>query len=114
MLEAMLVFFLNLCIRMRLDRLNGVGDIAWSDDVAVKGTLKGFFKGLSKKPRIIAFPEPADVFFKKYLLSCKKSDLHDLSVAMLNTYNPAAPELPVIRLNMDKHIEVLHDAIRQI
>jgi len=113
-LEAMLVFFLNLCMRMRLDRLNGVGNVVWADDVAVKGTLKGFFNGLSKKPQISAFPEPVDVFFKKYLLSCTKSDLNDLSTALLNTYNPLAPELPVIKLNMDKHIKIIYDSIRQM
>ena len=48
MLEAMLVFFLNLSIRNRIDRLDGVGEIVWSDNISVEGTLRGFLKGLSQ------------------------------------------------------------------
>ncbi|UCD90878.1 MAG: hypothetical protein JSW04_05485 [Desulfobacterales bacterium] len=43
-LNALLVFFLNLSIRTRLDRLDGIGDMVWSDNIAIDGTLNGFFK----------------------------------------------------------------------
>ncbi len=62
-LEALLVFFLNMAIKMRIDRLDGVGDIVWSDDVALKGILKGFFEALALKPLISVFPEPLDRLF---------------------------------------------------
>ena len=111
-LEAMLVFLLNLSIRMRLDRLNGVGDIVWSDDIAAYGTLKGFFQGLNRKDSTGLFSDSFDACFHDYLLSsCTEKDFYDLSLAIVNSYNPLAPEIPVIRQNIKKHAEVLFDAL---
>lgn len=111
-LEALLVFLLNLSIRMRLDRLNGVGDIVWSDDIAVKGTLKGFFQGLRRKDSTGLFSDSFDAYFHDYLVSsCTEKDLYDLSLAIVNSYNPLAPEIPVISDNIRKHAEVLFNAI---
>ncbi|EFK08504.1 conserved hypothetical protein [delta proteobacterium NaphS2] len=43
---AILYFFLDTTVRMRLDRLDGVGEMVWLDDFAVGATVKGFFEGL--------------------------------------------------------------------
>jgi hypothetical protein len=112
-LEALLVFFLNLTIKMRLDRLDGVGEIVWSDDIAVVGTLKGFFEGLALKPPIVSFPGPLMDCFRNHLLSCSQSDLFGLSQAMVDAYNPQSPEIPIIKKNLKKHVKILFNAIKQ-
>jgi hypothetical protein len=112
-LEALLVFFLNLAIRIRLDRLDGVGEIVWSDDIAVEGTLKGFFEGLALKPPIVAIPDPLMDGFRNHLLSCSQSDLLGLSQAMVDAYHPQSPELPVIKKNLKRHVKILFNAIQQ-
>jgi hypothetical protein len=43
----LLIFFLNLSIRMRLDRYDGVGDIVWADGPVVQSTLDGVMDGLA-------------------------------------------------------------------
>jgi len=113
-LEALLVFFLNLSIRMRLDRLDGVGDIVWSDDIAVYGFLKGFFDGLALKPRSSHLPAPIDVCFCQHLSFFTEADLYDLAKDIINSYQPKAPEVPVIKQNLKRHIEVLHYTICQV
>ncbi|MDO9565783.1 MAG: hypothetical protein Q7J15_03485 [Candidatus Desulfaltia sp.] len=111
-LEAMLVFLLNLSIRMRLDRIDGVGDIVWSDDIAVQGTLKGFFQGLRRKDSTGLFSDSFDTYFHDYLLSsCTEKDFYDLSLAIVDSYNPLAPEIPVIRQNIKKHAKILFDVV---
>jgi len=111
-LEALLVFLLNLSIRMRLDRIDGTGNIVWSDDIAVQGTLKGFFQGLRRKDSTDLFSDAFDTYFHEYLLSsCTEKDLYDLSLAIVNSYNPSAPEIPVMRKNIKKHAEILYNAI---
>jgi hypothetical protein len=112
-LEALLVFFLNLAIKMRLDRLDGVGEIVWSDDIAVQGTLKGFFEGLDLKPQVSLFTEPLADCFRIHLLSCTYTDLLDLNRSIAKTYHPKAPETPVIRQHLDQHVDDLYYAIRQ-
>lgn len=111
-LEALLVFFLNLTIKMRLDRLDGVGEIVWSDDTSVDGILKGFFESLALKPPIFSFPGPLIDCFRNHLLSCNQSDLFGLSQAMVDAYNPQSPEIPVIKKNLKRHVKILFDAIK--
>ncbi|MFO7554501.1 MAG: hypothetical protein R6W88_04785 [Desulfobacterales bacterium] len=113
-MEALLVFFLNMAIKMRIDRLDGVGDIVWSDDAALKGILKGFFEGLVLKPEISVFTEPLNDCFRQHLLSCRRADFFDLNQALVSTYPLKAPEVPVIRRHLGRHVEDLYNAIRQL
>ena len=111
-LEAMLVFFLNLSIRMRLDRLDGVGEIVWAEDVAVEGTVIGCFDGLNLNPSSGLFKEPFVYLFRNHLLSCSKNDLLDLSQALVNRYNLRAPEVPIIKKNLKRHVKKLYETIK--
>jgi hypothetical protein len=110
-LESLLVFFLNLAIKMRIDRLDGVGEIVWSDDIAVKGVLKGFFEGLVSKPPVRSFPGSLADGFRKYLSACTPADLVDLNFAMVQAYHPMAPEVPIIRQNLEQHVKDLYRAM---
>lgn len=114
MLEALLVFLLNLTIRMRLDRLDGTGDMVWSDDIAIQGTLRGFFRGLGLKSKDGLIPEQLVDFFQNYLLHCTEADLFDLTRAIVDQYNPRAPEMPVVTENLKEHTAVLYRAIHHI
>ena len=113
MLEALLVFFLNLTLRMRLDRLDGIGDMTWADNVAVEGALDGFFRGLAMKAEDGIIPEPFVGFFQHYLSRCTQADLLDLSVSITNKFNPLAAEIAVINENLKAHTTVLFSAIQK-
>ena len=114
MLEAMLIFFLNLSIRNRLDRLDGVGEIVWSDNIAVEGTLKGFLKGLAKISSNNIIPDTLADNFINYISCFTKTDLLEVSNSILNTYNPMAPELSVIRQNLKNHVDILFSTIKDL
>ncbi len=112
-IEGMLVFFLNLSIRMRLDRLDGVGDIVWSDDCAVEETLKGFYQALALKPQIPLIPVPQVDFFLDYLSALPESQLYDLSLSIADAYNPVSPEVPVIKDQLKSHVASLYNSIKE-
>lgn len=42
-------FFLNLSLRMRLDRLDGTGDLTWAGAHILEGVVAGFLEGWSQK-----------------------------------------------------------------
>jgi hypothetical protein len=44
--KALVIFFLNLTVKMRLDREDGVGDVMWADDPCVSATVQGFTDAL--------------------------------------------------------------------
>ncbi len=110
-MNALLVFFLNLTIRMRLDRLDGTDELAWSDDITVPGSLLGFLEGLAQKPGIAMLPGPIDVCFMYQFANHTQSDLLDISRTILDAYSPQAPEVPFIRQHLHKHMVVLRQAI---
>ena len=113
-LQALLLFFLNLSLKMRLDRLDGVGDIVWADDAAVPGTLIGFLNALALKVNIPALPDTPLRCFFQYLSLCSKTDLRELSESLLNRYNPDSPEIDVIKRHLDNHIDTLLEVIHNL
>jgi hypothetical protein len=47
-LVAVINFLMNLTVRIRLDKLDGIGAPAWMDDFAVEPCIKGFFGALGQ------------------------------------------------------------------
>ena len=113
-LQVLLIFFLSLSIHMRLDRLDGIGEMVWSDRVAVDATLIGFLEALSKKPDVPSLPDSPLACFIAYMTSCTAGDLIDLTEAIVNRFNPQMPELTLIKKNIHPHVETLHGSIKQI
>ncbi len=110
LLEALLLFLLQVSIRMRLDRLDGVGQIAWSGPEAVKGTLAGVREALVDKPAPAGLP--LDVLFSRYLASCTEEDLLDMCRGLAaKTFNADAPELPLVMSRLPEHAADLSEAI---
>lgn len=112
-LEAMLVFLLQLSISTRLDRLDGVGEMAWADNIAVEATVQGFFRALALKPECALLPAPAADCFRYYLSRYSESDLSEWIRAVADTYPPAAPEFPVIRKHLKNHASALYESVKQ-
>jgi len=113
-LQALLIFFLNLCLRMRLDRYDGVGDIVWADGLALASTLAGFFEGLALKPPVASMPDSLDNCFRYYLSVCTEADLYELSDAVVKTFNRRAPEVRVVQHHLKAHVEELYRIIGQV
>jgi len=110
-LQALLLFFLGLSIRMRLDRLDGVGDVTWADCRAVPATLEGFFEGLALKRQIPELPDAIDQCFGYYLSLCSQQDLFELTAAVANEFSPRSAETPIVKQHLEEHAESLHRSI---
>ena len=113
-LQALLIFFLKLSIWMRLDRVDGVGELVWSDPGVVQSTLAGIFDGLARKPADPIFPAALDTCFKYYLSICTREDLFELSESILDAFHPATPEIPLIKQNLADHVRLLIASISEI
>ncbi len=110
-LNALLVFFLNLSIRNRLDRIDGVGEIGWAGDIAVSGTVKGFFDALKAGTGVTGIPASLAGGFRAYLASLSESDLLDLLCDIVGRYPPQLPEVAVIRGQLKAHAASLRRAL---
>ena len=110
-LEALLVFFLKLVMQMRLDRLDGTGEIVWSDKVAVEQSLKGFLDALALKSPGSLLAEPLVDCFQQHLSSYTRSELLELNRALVTQYHPRSPDLAVIQQHLAQHVDDLYAAI---
>ncbi len=106
--EALLFFLVNLSIRTRLDRLDGVGEDGWAGPPAVEGTVRGFMDGLSAKvPRW-------DLRFREYFASVSLPELTEICEAVADSYHPLAPEIPVVREHLAAHAAEVFSSFRAV
>ncbi len=93
--EALLFFLLNLTLRLRLDRLNGVGDLAWADDGCLQPAFDGFFRALAEKEQMGEIARGFVTGFRNYLKSLSQEELDDLLLALLASTDPCTRNRPL-------------------
>jgi hypothetical protein len=103
---ALFYFFLNLTLKMRLDRLEGTGDTVWADDYCLEATVKGFFDGLREKEDLKRhFGSEREVL--KILSSFQKEDFSATFMPLVELYEGTA-DFPVLTAHFDRHVDTLH------
>jgi hypothetical protein len=111
---ALTYFFLNLSIRMRLDKLDGVGMGAWADSFSVEALIQGFFEGL----RIMDADGRYGLGKVRDLLSLFKGfdqkELARLFHPLLDLYENEDPgDFSVIQANLGSHVQQLYEVMQR-
>ena len=110
---ALIYFFLNLTIRIRLDRLDGLGDTVWAGNFAVETATKGFFEAL----RIMEtegryYPGKVDDLLS-LLKSFSPEEIEKLLYSVLEMYRKDDPgDFSIIQSNLKGHANQLYRAIQ--
>lgn len=110
--NALMVFLANLTIRMRLDRLDGVGDIAWAADHCVEATIQGFLDAMKTKVAQGHCSQQVVDDLLGALEAMSPVEWAELFQFVAESYDPSAPDVPVIRENLADHIFSVYSAIR--
>ncbi|MEA1992279.1 MAG: hypothetical protein U9N58_08825 [Thermodesulfobacteriota bacterium] len=110
---ALTYFFLNLSIRMRLDRLDGVGVRAWAGGFSVDALIRGFFEGL----RIMEADGRYGLGQVRDLLSLFKNfdqeEFAGLFYPLLDVYAKEDPgDFSIIQANLGSHAQELYEVIQ--
>ena len=106
-LNTLLIFLLNLSIRLRVDRLDGVGGAAWVEANVVPGIFSGFFKGLVLQVEKLHIPHELIEAFKTFLLHLPETDIRDTLKGIVHQFDPKSPDLAVVKQNINNHIETV-------
>ncbi|HYA11550.1 MAG TPA: hypothetical protein VEF37_01030 [Thermodesulfovibrionales bacterium] len=111
---ALCYYFLNLTIRMRLDKLDGLEDVVWADDTCIQATLIGFFEAIQTKGNLkpcLNLARAED--FLSLLQSFTQKELKTIIISLIDQYKNTS-DYPVIMSNMDKHIDKLFITLQNL
>ena len=113
-LNTLLIFLLNLSIRLRIDRVDGVGGMVWLETDVVHNIISGFFKGLALQVENSHIPLAMMEAFKLFLLHLPETDIQDIFSGIVHQMGPKSPDLPVIKKNLHRHVEAVLSELRQM
>jgi hypothetical protein len=100
-------FFLNLSLRMRLDRLDGTGELVWADPDCLAGVVSGFVEGWERKTKKHpALPRTSEVM--AVLRSFTPEEWLPLASLVLDHGLVEADESEFIELRLEEHVISLH------
>jgi len=104
-------FFLNITTRMRLDKLDGLGEVAWADDTCLEAAVTGFLEALKLKKELKSYIGSVEEFFG-LLKSFGEEDLKITFNSIIDLYT-GDEDFPVLIENLEEHVRKLY-AILQI
>ena len=109
---ALCYYLLNLTIRMRLDKLDGLGEVVWAGDTCVKATLTGFFEALKLKGELKNyFAQEED--FGSLLQSFSQEELKAIFNPLIDQYR-GTEDFPVIMSNIDRHVSEIYTTLQNL
>ena len=110
---ALTYFFLNLSIRMRLDKMDGVGMGAWAGGFSVRAIIQGFFEGLGIMEADGRY-QLGQVNALLSLFKCfDREELAGLFHPLLDLYaKEDSRDFSIIQANLGSHAQELHEAIQ--
>ncbi len=107
-LANLLYFFLDMGLRMRLDRLDGVGEVVWIDGAVLPAVMGGFFEALRDLPDEGTFKETVARDFRDLINSFSLAELTKVFEPLLEIYRRRErDELKVIAEHLTGHVKEL-------
>jgi hypothetical protein len=114
LLEALFVFWLNISMRIRLDRSDGVGELVIYDDGVLAPMANGFFQGLDLMREWRALPPVFAQAVKAYFLSRTPGEWEDLARATLSRYPSDGAEATLFESHLENHLTLLRQALQSV
>jgi hypothetical protein len=114
-LIAITYFFLNLTIRMRLDRIDGTGDPLWAQDDFMYPVIEGFFGGIREKRRRDMYRLGETSELVSLLKSFTPEEIKRMFSPLLDLYRfDDSQEFALIQQNLADHTLCLHQTIQRL
>ncbi|GLI34403.1 hypothetical protein [Desulforhabdus amnigena] len=107
---ALVHFFFNLTLRMRMDRLDGTGKRAWAPPESLSGVLSGFLESWSEKARLDPSLPPAEDVLH-LLRRFTPREWISLGEVVLEDGMVETDELDFLSYHMAEHVSALMDAL---
>ncbi len=110
---ALIFFFLNLTTRMRLDRLDGLGDTVWIGNFSVEASIRGFLEALRTMETEGRYYLGKVDDLLSLLKSFSPEEIEKLMYSLLEMYQKEDPsDFSMIQSNLKDHVNQLYRAIQ--
>ncbi len=105
-LPSLLFFFLNLSLRMQLDRLDGVGEMVFLGQAVLRASVKGFLKGVAEKSGGNAGGQPDMVsVFVEFINGFSLEQVMGVMEGMVESRFMTSSETRLIESHLETHCE---------
>lgn len=110
---ALVYFLLDLSIRMRLDRWEGVGRLAWAPDFCVQPTVEGFFEAMTQMASRGRYSLGSLPDLSSLLKTFRRREFHKLYRQLMDLYRHEGEEMGcLVKEHLEEHCAVLERAIQ--
>ena len=107
---AVVHFFLNATIRLRLDRFDGTGELAWAGPACLSGIIEGFLQAWTEK--VQGYPHlPSDSDILDLLCSYDEEDWRFLAEAVMEDGRVEDDEMEFLKPLIANHAIALRKAL---
>jgi hypothetical protein len=108
LLYAQLLLMVQAALRLRVDRLNGIGEIALYPLAMVAPICRGLLAGLTRMRRRWGLPDELDAVMTDYLCSISLAQLMELDQAIQGGFAPDSPERAALKPQLEAHTRALY------
>ena len=112
LIDALVIFFMRTCLWMRLDRLDGTGDMVWAGDQTLVPMWQGFVLGLRSLAHLNNFPETFVDHVTRYFAGYETDQLYALCLRIMERLPPQSPEALLIRQHVQQHAAALAQVVK--
>ncbi len=112
-LPSLLLFFLNMTIRIRIDRLNGTGEIVMIDELVLNGVIKGFLSALDEKSVIYDYGDLRSAFIE-FFVQFDSEQILDILINSVESTCSDPLEITLIEENLQIHCRRLYSILKNI
>ncbi len=112
-LPSLLFFFLNMTIRMRLDRLNGTSKIVMIDGLVLNEIIKGFLSALDDKSVIYDYGNLRSAFIE-FFVQFEEEQIFDIATNNVESNYSDPLEITLIEANLETHCRTLYSIFKNI
>ena len=113
MLDALLAFFIHLSLRLRMDRIDGVGPFVFYQDDCLPAIVRGFFQGLDLVAGMRQYSQDFCLAVKAYFNTLTPETLVELVHACISRHMGNVDNEAVRQLDIIKHARALRKALAE-
>jgi hypothetical protein len=114
-LPALLFFFLNLTLRMQMDRLDGVGSLAFLGKIVLEATVLGFLRGLDDKATPWGGEEGMEglkEIFIEFIAGFSLEQIEAVQTNLIEAWPANAAELTLANGHLKSHASSIHSLFK--